>query len=153
MESFLDCRFKKLYSLLLELILLYRNHSMMLFKNGFLLTGLLLYHQWFHFVVFQGLSNDLKRSPETLEDLKFVLSVIASIRDMQLNVELRIFDIQEQYRTLAMYDIEVREINCVFICSISLGTFKMSKKVKRVIVESVTCRAFVCSPCKTFTTQ
>ena len=55
----------------------------------------------------QGHSQDLKRSPDTLEDLKFVLSSIANIRDMQLDVELRIFDLQERYRTLEMYDIEV----------------------------------------------
>jgi len=42
-----------------------------------------------------------------LEDLKFVLRVIADIRDMSLNVELRIADIKERYRTLQMYDLEV----------------------------------------------
>ena len=64
---------------------------------------------------FQHLYNDLARSPDTLEDLKFVLSIIAKIRDIQLNVELRIVDIQERYRTLCMYKIEVLDI-CVHTC-------------------------------------
>ena len=59
-----------------------------------------------HFVL-QTLSNDLTRPPDTLEDLKFVLGVIAKIKDIQLNVEFRIFDILERYRTLQMYSIEV----------------------------------------------
>ncbi|XP_077995609.1 dynein axonemal heavy chain 10-like isoform X2 [Glandiceps talaboti] len=57
----------------------------------------------------EQLSEDLKKSPDTLEDLKFVLRVIADIKDMSLNVEMRFVDILERYRTLAMYDIEVTE--------------------------------------------
>ena len=53
--------------------------------------------------------NDLKRPPDTLENLKFVLSVIASIRNMSLDVELKYVDIQERYRTLRMYKVNVRE--------------------------------------------
>ena len=37
----------------------------------------------------QGLSEGLKRTPDTLEDLKFVLSVIAKIRAMSLDAELQ----------------------------------------------------------------
>ena len=66
----------------------------------------------------QGLSNDLTRVPDTLEDLKFVLRVIANIRDMSLDSELRISDIQERYRTLLMYDLEASAKN-----SESLKTF------------------------------
>lgn len=53
------------------------------------------------------MSANLKRSPDTLEDLKFVLKVIADAKDMSLTVEMRIADILERYRTIAMYDIEV----------------------------------------------
>ncbi|MGH0156714.1 UNVERIFIED_CONTAM: hypothetical protein FKN15_032047 [Acipenser sinensis] len=53
------------------------------------------------------LSENLKRSPETLEDLKFVLGTIADIRDMSLTVEMRVRDIQERYRTLAMYNVHI----------------------------------------------
>uniref|UniRef100_A0A674DLM6 Dynein axonemal heavy chain 10 n=1 Tax=Salmo trutta TaxID=8032 RepID=A0A674DLM6_SALTR len=49
------------------------------------------------------LSENLKRSPNTLEDLKFVLGTISNIRDMSLAVEMRFTDIQERYRTLGMY--------------------------------------------------
>lgn len=37
----------------------------------------------------QDLSEDLTRSPDTLEDLKIVLSVISDIRSMSLDVEMR----------------------------------------------------------------
>lgn len=37
----------------------------------------------------QGLSSDLTRPPDTLEDLKFVLSAIAKIRSMSLEVEIQ----------------------------------------------------------------
>uniref|UniRef100_A0A8C4TE89 Dynein axonemal heavy chain 10 n=1 Tax=Erpetoichthys calabaricus TaxID=27687 RepID=A0A8C4TE89_ERPCA len=57
----------------------------------------------------QQLSDNLKKSPENLEDLKFVLATIANIRDMSLVVDLRIEDIQERYRTLIMYNIQVNE--------------------------------------------
>ncbi|XP_029909103.1 dynein heavy chain 10, axonemal [Myripristis murdjan] len=55
------------------------------------------------------LSENLKQSPNTLEDLKFVLGTISDIRGMSLTVEMRFTDIQERYRTLAMYKIEVGE--------------------------------------------
>uniref|UniRef100_H3BAL0 Dynein axonemal heavy chain 10 n=1 Tax=Latimeria chalumnae TaxID=7897 RepID=H3BAL0_LATCH len=54
----------------------------------------------------QQLSENLKKSPDTLEDLKFVLGTIAAIRGMSLTVEMRFRDIQERYRTLAMYNIQ-----------------------------------------------
>lgn len=55
----------------------------------------------------QELSETLKQSPDTFEDLKSVLSAISDIRDMSLDVELRFTDIQERYRTLGMYKIQV----------------------------------------------
>ncbi|KAE8635010.1 hypothetical protein XENTR_v10002490 [Xenopus tropicalis] len=57
----------------------------------------------------ESLSAQLKTTPETLEDLKFVLGTIANIRDISLTVEMRYRDIQERYRTLSMYNIEFEE--------------------------------------------
>lgn len=54
-------------------------------------------------------SDDLEQSPNTLEDLKFVLTTISDIKAMSLDVETKIRDMQERYRTLAMYDIEVTD--------------------------------------------
>ncbi|XP_028911199.1 dynein heavy chain 10, axonemal isoform X3 [Ornithorhynchus anatinus] len=51
------------------------------------------------------LSHHLNKVPSTLEDLKFVLATIAEIRSKSLIVELKYKDIQERYRTLAMYNI------------------------------------------------
>lgn len=55
------------------------------------------------------MSQDLTRSPDTLEDLKSVLSVISNIKCMSLEVEIRYRDIKERYRTLNMYKIPVAE--------------------------------------------
>uniref|UniRef100_A0A3B3TNK4 Dynein axonemal heavy chain 10 n=1 Tax=Poecilia latipinna TaxID=48699 RepID=A0A3B3TNK4_9TELE len=53
------------------------------------------------------LDKKLKKSPETFDDLKSVLSTISDIRAMSLDVEIRILDIQEKYRTLAMHNVKV----------------------------------------------
>uniref|UniRef100_A0A8C2R8N1 AAA+ ATPase domain-containing protein n=1 Tax=Capra hircus TaxID=9925 RepID=A0A8C2R8N1_CAPHI len=50
-----------------------------------------------------SLNKNLKKSPSTLEDLKFVLATIAEIRSKSLVMELRYRDVQERYRTMAMY--------------------------------------------------
>uniref|UniRef100_A0A8B9QA73 Dynein axonemal heavy chain 10 n=1 Tax=Apteryx owenii TaxID=8824 RepID=A0A8B9QA73_APTOW len=55
----------------------------------------------------ERLSQNLKTPPDSLEDLKFVLGTIAEIKDMSFKVELKYLDIQERYRTLAMYSIPV----------------------------------------------
>lgn len=55
----------------------------------------------------QQLSTTLKKSPDTFEDLKSILTAISDIKDMNVSVEWRIYDIQERYRTLAMYKLEV----------------------------------------------
>ena len=60
-----------------------------------------------YYTFIQRSSANLKRSPTTLEDLKFVLSAIANIRAISLDVELRYRDIRERYRTLVMYDVKV----------------------------------------------
>ncbi|XP_055461995.1 dynein axonemal heavy chain 10 [Psammomys obesus] len=51
------------------------------------------------------LAKNLRKSPSTLEDLKFVLATIAEIRSKSLVMELRYKDIQERYRTLGLYKI------------------------------------------------
>uniref|UniRef100_A0A8C6Y8I9 Dynein axonemal heavy chain 10 n=1 Tax=Naja naja TaxID=35670 RepID=A0A8C6Y8I9_NAJNA len=57
----------------------------------------------------ERLSHNLKTTPSTLEDLKFVLGTIAEIKQISLEVELKYLDIQERYRTLAMYNIITEE--------------------------------------------
>ncbi|XP_023576433.1 dynein heavy chain 10, axonemal [Octodon degus] len=51
------------------------------------------------------LNRNLKKSPSTLEDLKFVLATIAEIRSKSLVMELRYRDVQERYRTMAIYHV------------------------------------------------
>ncbi|XP_037672459.1 dynein heavy chain 10, axonemal isoform X6 [Choloepus didactylus] len=54
---------------------------------------------------FELLAKNLKKSPNTLEDLKFVLATIAEIKSKSLVMELRYRDVQERYRTMAMYNV------------------------------------------------
>lgn len=57
--------------------------------------------------VLQQLSATLKLNPTTFEELKTVLTAISDIRNMAVDVEMKLYDIQERYRTLAMYKFEV----------------------------------------------
>nr|DBA23158.1 TPA: hypothetical protein GDO54_014099 [Pyxicephalus adspersus] len=77
---------------------------------------------------------NLKQTPDTLEDLKFVLATIADIRDMSLVAEMRYRDIQERYRTLAMYNIEFDEEEKILAEKITQmweDLFQESKQVDR----------------------
>ena len=83
------------------------------------------------------MSNDLKCSPTTLEELKFVLSVIARIRVMSVDVEMWYKDTVEKYRTLAMYNIPVEEEEKVIagrIEQIWKDLFQEAKMVDRSLV-------------------
>lgn len=105
----------------------------------------------------KGLTEDLKRPPDTLEDLKFVLRVIADIRDKSLEVELRYVDLQERYRTLLMYDIEVRRQTSQRALGMGIVSYQLSKGELFLITPfrySYTCkvhrcRDFVASPART----
>ena len=46
-------------------------------------------------------------SPDSLEDLKFVLKTISDIKDMSLDVENKIRDLTERFRVMVMYDLMV----------------------------------------------
>ncbi|TRY94050.1 hypothetical protein DNTS_011956 [Danionella cerebrum] len=91
------------------------------------------------------LLEDLKRNPDTLEDLKFVLGTIRDIKDMSLSVEMRISDAQERYRTLHMYNMETTEEEeqlSVTIFSLWKDVFKEARwvdwslvKVKKTFAE------------------
>uniref|UniRef100_A0A673CHG9 Dynein axonemal heavy chain 10 n=1 Tax=Sphaeramia orbicularis TaxID=375764 RepID=A0A673CHG9_9TELE len=64
------------------------------------------------------LTEKLRQSPDTFEDLKSVLGTISHIRDMSLDVEMRFLDIKERYRTMAMYKIEVGEDELELVANI-----------------------------------
>ena len=49
----------------------------------------------------------LDMEPDTLEELKAVLSTIANIREISMDVEFELDDIHERYRTLKMYNAEI----------------------------------------------
>jgi dynein heavy chain len=49
----------------------------------------------------------LDSTPETLDELKFILRTISEIKDISLQVEVRIRDLQERYRVLDMYALVV----------------------------------------------
>ncbi|KAJ3359470.1 Dynein heavy chain 10, axonemal, partial [Kappamyces sp. JEL0680] len=56
-----------------------------------------------------GYEKDIGRNPQSLDDLTFVLNVIADIHNSSEHVELQYRDILEAYRTLKMYQIKVPE--------------------------------------------
>nr|KAJ3423035.1 Dynein heavy chain 10, axonemal [Polyrhizophydium stewartii] len=56
---------------------------------------------------FKSYERDLSRNPQTLDDLTFVLNIIATLRNSSEEVELQFRDVMEAYRTLKMYRIEV----------------------------------------------
>eukprot|EP00842_Homolaphlyctis_polyrhiza_P003630 jgi/Hompol1/4268/HPOL_001758-RA len=56
---------------------------------------------------FKSYERDISRNPQTLDDLTFVLNVIANIRNASEEVELQYRDVMEAYRTLKMYHIDV----------------------------------------------
>ncbi|ESN91800.1 hypothetical protein HELRODRAFT_96436 [Helobdella robusta] len=49
--------------------------------------------------------EDLERPPESLDDLKLVLRTISNVSEISLEVETQIRDVQEQFRTLDMYNL------------------------------------------------
>lgn len=55
----------------------------------------------------QQLQEKMHQRPDTFEDLKSILGTISDIRDMSLDVEIRVADIKERYRMMAMYKYEV----------------------------------------------
>ncbi|KAL6114194.1 dnah10 [Pungitius sinensis] len=80
------------------------------------------------------LSGKLKQSPDTFDDLKSVLGTISDIRDMSLDVEMKFIDIQERYRTMAMYKVEVGEDELELVANIDQmwnDLFAESRQVDR----------------------
>lgn len=51
----------------------------------------------------------LAEEPPRIEELKILLNTIAEIKDMTMMTEFRIFDVQERFRTLQMYHIQVEQ--------------------------------------------
>ena len=58
-------------------------------------------------LLLQGKSADLDHTPDSLDDLKFILRTISDIKNMSLEVETKTRDLQERYRILYMYDLLV----------------------------------------------
>lgn len=62
------------------------------------------------FCLLQKSSATLKLEPTTFEELKTVLTAISDIRNVAVEIEMKLFDIQERYRTLAMYKVKVVKV-------------------------------------------
>jgi dynein heavy chain len=56
---------------------------------------------------FTYLETNIAAETSDLEQLKFVLNVIAEVQNMMQDVELEMIDISERYRTLSRYNIQV----------------------------------------------
>lgn len=81
-----------------------------------------------------------------------MLRVIADIRDKSLEVELRYVDLQERYRTLLMYDIEVRRQTSPRTLEMGTVSYQSSEWEVFLITpfrHSSQCRNFIASPART----
>lgn len=58
-------------------------------------------------------SEDLDQSTDSLEELKFILRTITDIRNMSLDVANRTRDLQERFRIMEVYGIQVQTIKLV----------------------------------------
>ncbi|XP_076363131.1 dynein heavy chain at 89D isoform X2 [Tachypleus tridentatus] len=58
---------------------------------------------------FENLNIQLEKKPETLDELKLVLSTIAEINDMSLEVDTSLGEIEEKYRMLYMYHVPISD--------------------------------------------
>ncbi|XP_055020703.1 dynein axonemal heavy chain 10 [Boleophthalmus pectinirostris] len=86
------------------------------------------------------LSENLHQSPDSFDELKCVLGTIADIRysELSLQVEMRLRDIQERYRTLRMYNIQVSEEEQQLEASVPLmwtGLFAEARCVDRSLTK------------------
>lgn len=76
-----------------------------------------------------------------------MLRVIADIRDKSLEVELRYVDLQERYRTLLMYDIEVRRQTSPRALGMERVSYQLSERELFLITpfrHSYTCKVHRC---------
>ncbi|CAK8985449.1 unnamed protein product [Durusdinium trenchii] len=48
--------------------------------------------------------DDLQETPDSLDKLKFILSIISKILSVSMDMELRMQDVRERYRTLELYN-------------------------------------------------
>jgi dynein heavy chain len=54
---------------------------------------------------FSKTEQELSRTPETMEDLKFILNIIDKVVSSSMEIEARYIDIEESYRTVRMYNV------------------------------------------------
>ncbi|KAJ3134855.1 Dynein heavy chain 10, axonemal [Physocladia obscura] len=80
----------------------------------------------------QRFEEDLQRTPETLDDLTFVLNIIADIRRSSEEIELKYLDVMEAYRTLTLNNIECEEIELVAANSLPELWADMIRKANEV---------------------
>ena len=64
---------------------------------------------------------NLDRPPDTLEDLKFVLNMVAEIGSRSMEMELHHTLLEEKYRTLRMYGYLVSDDEAEIVDNISSG--------------------------------
>ncbi|XP_014779882.1 dynein axonemal heavy chain 10 isoform X2 [Octopus bimaculoides] len=82
--------------------------------------------------LFETKDKELDHPPDTLDDLKFVLMTINSIRLMSIDVEIKACLIQEQYRTLELHNIEVTEEEKKSVSEIFILWDDLTQKAKNV---------------------
>ncbi|KAJ1332384.1 hypothetical protein BSLG_008688 [Batrachochytrium salamandrivorans] len=81
---------------------------------------------------FKSYDRDISLYPQTLQDLTFVLNVIANIRNSSEEIELQYRDVMEGYRTLKMYQIDVDASDMDSADNLSFQWEEMLERAKKV---------------------
>jgi dynein heavy chain len=81
---------------------------------------------------FNQFEADLERSPETLDDLIFVLNVIKNINDMAEEIEDSQREVLESYRTLRMYNIPVNAEELAASSQLETRWINVAAKAKHI---------------------
>ena len=60
----------------------------------------------------QKYNKELAADMNSIDLLKILLKVISEIKDISMDMEFRIIEVQEQYRVLKMYNYEIGRASC-----------------------------------------
>ncbi|PRP82215.1 dynein-1-alpha heavy chain, flagellar inner arm I1 complex, partial [Planoprotostelium fungivorum] len=81
---------------------------------------------------FSRVEGDLSRIPDTMDDLKFILNVIDQVWTSSMDMEIKISDIQERYRTLQMYNIVIPSSEIETVHRLPLTWSDLLKRAREV---------------------
>lgn len=85
--------------------------------------------------------EQLQKRPDNLDELTFVLSVIANVKAVSEDVEIKYRDVDEEYRTLSMYNIAIDKNEKLAVDSLPGQWKKIVERAKQVDDELIPVKA------------